>query len=93
MDLEKTKTISSQVPVRAGIQTKYLGPTQTKGSRIVAWDGWKRTVVPFQHELDHTDNHLYAALCFVEEHEFDSGIIAGGATADGKGYVFVRGNL
>ena len=44
------------------IQTKFHGPTNTKGSRIIAtaWAG--RITLPYRHALNAVENHREAAL-------------------------------
>lgn len=44
------------------IQTKYLSPTNHRGSRIKAWCAARRLVVPWDHALDPEANHQAAAL-------------------------------
>ena len=43
------------------IRTQYRGPTDTRGSHIVATSYKARTVYPYDHELDLDDNHARAA--------------------------------
>lgn len=43
------------------IQTKYLGPTNTKGARISARCDAKRIVLPWDYSLDAHKNHARAA--------------------------------
>lgn len=45
------------------IRTRYLGPTDTKGSRITATDlkTGERLVLAFDHSLDAVNNHNEAA--------------------------------
>ena len=43
------------------IRTQYKGPTDHKGSRIIATSYKARTVYPYDHELDLDDNHRRAA--------------------------------
>lgn len=43
------------------IRTVYRGPTDHKGSRIVATSYRARTVYPYDHELGPDDNHARAA--------------------------------
>ena len=43
------------------IRTQYKGPTNTRGSRIIATSYKARTVYPYDHELDLDDNHSRAA--------------------------------
>ena len=43
------------------IRTQYKGPTDTRGSRIVATSYKARSVYPYDHELDSDTNHARAA--------------------------------
>ena len=43
------------------IRTQYKGPTDHKGSRIIATSYKARTVCPYDHELSLDDNHARAA--------------------------------
>jgi hypothetical protein len=43
------------------IRTQYKGPTNTRGSRIIATSFKARTIMPYDHELDIDDNHRRAA--------------------------------
>ncbi len=43
------------------IRTQYKGPTDHKGSRIIATSYKARSVMPYDHELDLDDNHARAA--------------------------------
>jgi hypothetical protein len=43
------------------IVTKYAGPTNHRGARIIASAYGKRVVVPWDHSVDVTDNHDLAA--------------------------------
>ena len=75
------------------ITTKFLGPTNTKGSRIRATINGVRTIktVGYDHALHTTDAHHYAALALLstwfegEQLEF----IGMDDTPDGKGFSFV----
>ena len=44
------------------IRTKFAGPTDHKGSRIIATSYKRRTVYPYDHELDLDANHERAAV-------------------------------
>jgi len=44
------------------IRTQYKGPTNTRGSRIIATSYKRRTVMPYDHELDIDANHERAAV-------------------------------
>ena len=82
------------------IETHYLGPTNYRGSRIVAQVGpgrpsdghAPRIVMSYDHELDGPDNHAKAACRLANQMKSDQrwpedAELIGGATA--KGYAFV----
>ena len=75
---------------RQAITTKYLGPTDHRGSRIVVTtDGLHRKVVPWDHALNVVDNHAVAASILFENmgwHKYADLVM--GSTKDG--YVFVQ---
>ena len=59
------------------IETAFLGPTNTKGSRISATckrdsDKTFRKIVSYQHNLDSGDNHQAAALALMEVIDADT---------------------
>jgi len=56
------------ITTRSSIRTRYHGPTDTLGSRISAFDGRRRVVVPFACECDANQNHAYAAQVFLNKH-------------------------
>jgi|SRR5882757_684953 len=69
------------------IETKYIGPTNTKGSRIkaTAWAG--SVTVPYDHSLSLDSNHRAAALRLCELHQWNSqhhGDIMGGDLKNGN---------
>jgi hypothetical protein len=51
------------------IITKYKGPTDHHGSRIVVSCDGKRMSVPWDYTLNPADNHVAAALAFAEKHK------------------------
>ena len=75
--------------VTQAIETKYLGPTNTKGGRIkaTAWAG--SVTMPYDHALNAEDNHRAAALLLQTKYGWQ-GTFAQGANAKGDGYVFVN---
>ena len=44
------------------IQTKYLGCTNTRGSRIKAWCSAGSLTIPYPHEFDGGECHRFAAV-------------------------------
>lgn len=72
------------------IETKYLGPTNTRGSRIkAAAEGGLNVTVSYEHALNAAENHTAAARALAEKMSW-GGRYVGGGKADGRGYVFVR---
>lgn len=51
------------------IRTKYHGPTNTRGARIIgdAGDRQSRVSLPYDHSLNPTQNHATAAMAVVEK--------------------------
>ena len=47
------------------IETEYRGPTNTRGSRIIARAQAGRISVPYDHALDFVENHYAAARALV----------------------------
>jgi len=78
--------------IMIAIHTKYLGPTDTRGSRIKAYTASGHSVtVPFDHALSCLDRHAVAAKALIEtklKYAPEHGTMAYGDSADGKGYVF-----
>lgn len=75
--------------MRQAIVTKYLGPTNHRGSRVKATAQAGSITVSWDHALSVEDNHKAAARALVTRWGWD-GDWHGGATPDGGGYVFVR---
>lgn len=75
--------------ISQAIETRYLGPTNTKGGRIkaTAWAG--SVTVPYDHALSLEDNHRAAAMALVSKLQWQ-GTFAQGGNAKGDGYYFVN---
>lgn len=78
------------------IHTKYIGPTNTRGSRIKAYTaswgssrGYEATV-PYNHALDGVDVHFEAVKALVAKNKLDWNLedMRYGDSADGKGFSF-----
>ena len=78
------------------IHTKYIGPTNTRGSRIKAYTasygdrkGWEVTI-PYPHELSGEKCHFQAVLALVDKYKLDWTVsdMRYGDSADGRGYTF-----
>ncbi len=69
------------------ITTRYMGPTNTRGARILATDVDKnRVTIPYPYELSGQDVHQAAAKALCEKMGWEGELI-GGSTK--RGYVFV----
>lgn len=76
---------------RQAISTKYLGPTNTRGSRIKASSGSGVSVtVPYDHGLDSFANHQAAAEALCKKLKW-TGTLVGGGTVGGYCFVFKDG--
>ena len=80
-------TVLNRSHVRQAVSTRYRGPTNTRGSRIIAQAEAGRMSFPYDHALDLYANHAAAAAAFAERWGWD-GEYVGGGTQDG--YCFVR---
>jgi hypothetical protein len=73
------------------VHTKYIGPSNTKGSRIKAYFSDGRSITrPVDHALDGMKRHAVVAQELIAKelrHSPDCGLVYGDS-ADGKGYVF-----
>lgn len=69
------------------ITTKYYGPTDTRGSKIVASSEVGRVTVSYDSALSSEANHAAAAYKLAAKHRW-CGIWHGGTTPDG--HVWVR---
>jgi hypothetical protein len=74
------------------IQTRYLGPTNSRGARIKAWCAARSITISYPHELSGQACHRAAAealvhkLCWDDESNY--GGLLGGQLANGD-YAFV----
>jgi hypothetical protein len=80
--------------VLQGITTRYVGPSNTRGSRIVARAASGSASLPYDHDLNTEDMHhaaamkLAAKLRWLDECDFD--VWVQGGSPDGNGFIFVR---
>ena len=73
------------------ITTKYLGATNTRGSRIrVSTTSGKFIYVPWDHALDSLENHKAAARVLIRDLTWNDGMHWYFGSAGEKGYVFVQ---
>lgn len=78
------------------IHTKYIGPTNTRGSRIKAYTagygsnkGFEATI-PYPHELSGEQVHFAAVKALVAKHALNWNLegMRYGDSADGRGFSF-----
>ena len=78
------------------IHTKYIGPTNTRGSRIKAYTagygsikGFEATI-PYPYELSGEKVHFEAVKALVKKHKLDWNLdkMRYGDSADGRGFSF-----
>jgi hypothetical protein len=61
------------------IQTRYYGPTNTRGSRIKAWaEGVGSVSIPYPHELSGEDVHRAAADKLAAKYGWKNKLVGGG---------------
>lgn len=76
-------------PLQA-IVTKYIGPSNVRGSRIKASAAVGSLTVSYSHALNAENNHRAAATALANKYEWlDNATLHAGGTPDGFGYVFV----
>ena len=72
------------------IETKYIGCTNTRGSRIKAVSGNGNSItIGYPHEFSNAECHFQAAKALCEKMDWAGELIAGGTRS---GYVFVFAN-
>ena len=70
------------------IWTKYLGPTNSRGSRVKASAEGVSVTVPYASELNAERAHDEAALALVRKMGWPGTLVRGGRP-DGRGYCYV----
>ena len=71
------------------ILTRYRGPTDTRGGRILASDmDGNRTSIPYPHSLSSDDGHFRAAVALCHKMGWQ-GELAGGYTREGMAWVWI----
>lgn len=80
--------------MRQSITTKYMGPTNSKGSRIKAiarkadqWGKEMSITIPLDYSLSTEDAHTKAAKACAEKYGWP-GLWIGGGNVDENGYVY-----
>lgn len=80
--------------VRAGIVTRFLGPTNHRGSRVAVSDNYhgdvRRIYVSWDHALNPAQNHAAAARAWLAKYNPDAELAMPGIDC-GKGYAWTWG--
>lgn len=71
------------------IETHFVGPTNYRGSRVIAKADAGKLVWGWDYRLNPDENHTAAARMLAEKLGWD-GVWIGGGRADRKGNVYVR---
>lgn len=71
------------------IETKYIGPTDTKGARIMARCDAKRIVRSVDHSLNIEDRHGHVASELIHILGWHGHWVCGAVPSNSMGYVFV----
>jgi hypothetical protein len=86
-----TRSTTRKESIMQAIQTKYFGPSNVRGSRIIAKASACSVSMPYDHALNPDGNHRAAALRLMAKMKWDCdayGHIESGQLADGS-YVHV----
>lgn len=75
--------------MRQAIETRYAGPTNHSGARVIVRAQAGRMTVSWDHALDVDQNHAAAAKAFAERYRW-FGRWVGGGNATGTGNTFVN---
>lgn len=74
------------------IITKYLGPTDRRGTRVKAIAEAGTITLSWNHALNSQDNHAAAAKALAEKYQW-RGEWHAGAIPGNAGYAFVQGDI
>lgn len=80
--------INAVVRPYQAIVTKYAGPTNSRGSRIIVRAQAGRMIVAWDHALNPSQNHAAAARAFAEKWGWNGAWFMGANPGD-SGYTFV----
>lgn len=94
-DKVRLLSVTEKGYIMQAIHTKYIGASNTRGSRIKAYtnSGFSATI-SYPHELSYELAHFEAVKELVKKHKLEWQLddMRFGDSADGKGYVFCFAN-
>jgi hypothetical protein len=70
------------------IQTRFLGPTNHRGARVVAWCDAGRLVVSWDHSLSVEPNHAAAASALRVKLDWPGDMVSGALPGGDYAHVF-----
>jgi hypothetical protein len=70
------------------IQTKYLGPTNSRGARITASAKSFKVIIPYPYELDGVACHFNAVKALIDKNKLDWPLENMRYGENNQGYVF-----
>jgi hypothetical protein len=76
--------------MRQAIQTKFLGPTNTRGSRVKAYCQAGAVTIHWGYADSDSENHIEAVRTLIKKLEWDENGWMYGWSADGRGIVAVH---
>lgn len=74
------------------IQTKYMGPTNTRGGRIKAWCEAGSVTIDFRHDLSVSYAHKEAFVALAKKLRWDKYTWVMGGLKDGYVFVLAEGS-
>lgn len=73
------------------IQTRYLGPTNSRGARVKAFDLFgNKTIVPWDYELDIVSCHFNAAAALAAKMGWEYSRMEVGYIKDGCVFLLIK---
>lgn len=75
------------------IQTKFIGPSETRGARVKAWIKGNTATVSWDHGLETVDNHGAAARALVVKLKWSGRLVGGTLPDESMAWVFVDGGV
>lgn len=75
------------------IQTKFIGPSNTKGARVRAWINGSSAAVSWDYGAEVADNHGMAARKLAASLKWDGRLVGGTLPDETMAWVFVDGSV
>lgn len=72
------------------VTTKYKGPTNTRGSRVIAFCAAGRVVIEWDDGLNSEQNHARAARALADKFDWNGSLIGGTNAAGEMVWIFQK---